>query len=52
MNIKMTDNLYQFRNYILKELIDRGFKYIARDKEGTIYAFSRQPIKRGADMGV
>ena len=46
-NLKMTDNLYEFRNYILEDLIERGYKYIARDEDGTIYAFSRKPIKQG-----
>ena len=45
-NLKMTDNLYQFRNYILENLIEMGYKYIARDKCGTIYAFSSKPIRR------
>ena len=47
MEINTEDNLFYFRNYIIKDLVDRGYKYIARDKDGTIYAFSRQPIKRG-----
>ena len=45
--IRMTDDLFVFRNCILEDLVDRGYKYIARDKEGAIYAFSRQPIKLG-----
>ena len=45
MNIKMTDNLYVFRNYIIKDLIDRGFKYIARDKDGALVAYSNKPVK-------
>ena len=44
--IKMTDNLYQFRNYILEDLIKRGYKYIARDSDGILYAYSHQPIKQ------
>ena len=44
--IKMTDNLYEFRNYILEGLIERGYKYIARDKDGAIFAFSSKPIRR------
>lgn len=51
MEINMEDNLFYFRNYIIKDLVDRGYKYIARDKDGTIYAFSCQPIKRGEAWG-
>ena len=42
----MTDNLYEFRKYILEELIRMGYKYIARDDNEGLYAFSHQPIKR------
>lgn len=45
MKINMTDNLYEFRNYILEDLIERGYKYIARDKDGAIYAYSIKPTK-------
>ena len=31
--IRMTDNLYEFRKFVLKNLIKEGYKYIARDKE-------------------
>ena len=51
MEINMEDNLFYFRNYIIKDLVDRGYKYIARDKDGIIYAFSRQPIRRGEVWG-
>ena len=44
-NLKMEDNLFYFRNYIIKDLVDRGYKYIARDKDGTIYAYSNKPVK-------
>ena len=44
--IKMTDNLYEFRKFILKDLIERGYKYIARDSDGTLYAYSHKPIKQ------
>ena len=44
--ISMTDNLYEFRNYILEYLIEKGYKYIARDKDGTIYAYPHKPIKK------
>ncbi len=47
----MTDNLYQFRNYILEDLIERGYKYIARDSKGTLYAYSHQPIKQSWEWG-
>ena len=44
--IKMTDNLYECRKFVLKDLIKEGYKYIARDKNGTIYAFSSKPVRR------
>ena len=44
--IKMTDNLYEFRKLVLRDLNKEGYKYIARDKDGTIYAFSSKPIRR------
>lgn len=43
--IGMTDYLFVFRNYIIKDLIDRGYKYIARDKDGAIFAYSDKPTK-------
>ena len=45
---KMANNLYELRTCIFIELIKRGYRYIARDKEGTIYAFSFQPTKQGS----
>ena len=46
-NISMTDNLYEFRNCILEDLMKMGYKYITRDKEGAIYAYSSKPTRRG-----
>ena len=46
-NISMEDNLFVFRNCILEDLMKMGYKYIARDKEGAIYAYSRKPTRRG-----
>ena len=46
MEIKMTDNLYEARKFVLSDLVKMGYKYIARDKGGTIYAFSSKPIRR------
>ena len=43
--MKQADNLYEFRNYIIKDLIKEGYKYIAMDKDGAIHAYSRKPIK-------
>ena len=43
--INMTDNLYEFRKYILEELIRMGYKYIARDENEQLYAYSDEPIK-------
>ena len=45
-NLKMTDNLYEFRKFLLKDFIKEGYKYIARDKDGEIYAYSNKPVKR------
>ena len=44
--IKMTDNLYEFRKVVLKDLMKMGYKYIARDKDGAIFAYSSKPTKR------
>ena len=44
----MANNLYELRTCIFIELIKRGYRYIARDKEGTIYAFSFKPTKQGS----
>ena len=44
--LKMTDNLYEFRKVLLGGLIKEGYKYIARDKDGTIYAFSHKPTRQ------
>ena len=49
--IKMTDNLYEFRQYILEELIERGYKYIARDENDELYAYSDEPIKQSWGWG-
>lgn len=43
--ISMTEDLFEFRNYIIKDLIDRGYRYIARDKDGAIFAYSDKPTK-------
>ena len=45
-NLKMTDNLYEFRKLVLKDLMKMGYKYIVRDKNGIIYAYSCRPNKR------
>ena len=31
--------------YLLKGFLERGFKYIARDKDGALYAFDSSPVK-------
>ena len=43
--INMTDNLYEFRQYILEELIERGYKYIARDENEELYTYTDKPTK-------
>ena len=45
----MTDNLHELRKFVLKDLIKEGYKYIARDKEGAIYAYSRKPTRQGKE---
>ena len=44
-NISMEDSLFVFRNCILEDLMKMGYKYIARDKEGAIYAYSSKPTR-------
>ena len=44
--VRMTDNLYEFRNYILEYLIEKGYKYIARDKDGALFAYPYKIIKK------
>ena len=46
-DLKMPNNLYEFRKLVFKDLMKMGYKYIARDKDGTIYAFSHKPTKQG-----
>ena len=45
-NISMEDNIFVFRNCILEDLMKMGYKYITRDKEGAIYAYTNKPVKR------
>ena len=45
-NLKMTDNLYKVRKFVLSDLIKEGYKYIARDKDGEFYAYTNKPVKR------
>ena len=45
--IKMVNNLDELRKCIFKDLLKMGCKYIARDKEGAIFAYSYKPIKKG-----
>ena len=44
--IKMTDNLYEFRKFVFKDLNKEGYKYIARDKNGELFAYANKPTKR------
>ena len=44
--IKMADNLYELRKLISEDFIKDGYKYIARDKDGALFAYSDEPIKR------
>ena len=44
--IKMTDNLYESRKFVLSDIVKMGYKYIVRDKNGMLYAYSCKPKKR------
>ena len=44
--LKMTDNLYELRKFVLQDLMKMGYKYIARDREGKIYAYADKPTKQ------
>ena len=44
-NIKMEDNLYEFRKLLFKILVKEGYKYIARNKDGELYTYSNKPVK-------
>ena len=41
----MTDNLYEFRKLVLRDLNKEGYQYIARNKDGTLFAHSSKPTK-------
>lgn len=43
--MKMTDNLYEFRKLVLRDLNKEGYKYIARNKDGALFAHSSKPTK-------
>lgn len=45
-NISMTDKLYEARKLMFEEFEKYGYKYIARDKNGAIFAYSSKPTKR------
>ena len=49
--MKQADNLYEFRQYILEDLIERGYKYIARDEDEELYAYSDKPTKKPLAWG-
>ena len=40
------DSLYELRKSIFEDFMKDGYKYIARDKDGAIFAYSDEPIKR------
>lgn len=46
MEVKQADNLYELRKDIFEDFMKDGYKYIARDKDGAIFAYSDKPIKR------
>lgn len=44
--INMADNLYELRKWIFEDFMKDGYKFIARDKDGAIFAYSNKPTKR------
>ncbi len=44
-NLKMADKLYEARKITFEDFEKDGYKYIARDKDGAIFAYSSKPIK-------
>ena len=44
--MQTADNLYELRKGIFGDFEKYGYKYIARDKDGALFAFSDEPIKR------
>lgn len=42
----MTDNLYEARKFMFEDFEKDGYKYIAQDKDGTLFAYSSKPTKR------
>lgn len=44
--MKQADNLYELRKLMFKDFMKMGYKYIARDKDGAIFAYSSKPTKR------
>lgn len=46
--IQTTDNLYELRKLMFKDFMKMGYKYIARDKDGAIFAYSSKPKTQSA----
>lgn len=44
--MQQADNLYELRKFMFEDLMKMGYKYIARDREGKIYAYSAKPTKQ------
>ena len=42
----MTDDLHKVRKFVLGDLIEQGYRYIARDKDGEFYTYTNKPVKR------
>ena len=49
--IKMANNLYEFRKFVFKGLMKMGYKFIAKDKNGELYAYSDEPTKQSWGWG-
>ena len=49
--INITADLFEFRNYILEDLFERGFEYIAREKmENSLLILVRHSRKGGCGI--
>ena len=43
--MQQADNLYELRKFVFEDFMKMGYKYIARDKNGAIFAYSSKPTK-------
>ena len=43
--MQQADNLYELRKFVFEDFMKMGYKYIARNKDGAIFAYSSKPTK-------